>query len=158
MADGASKVNKMLGQAPLPQIVENLAKAIAEAQFEIDRVMVGRLQMLANRDEYGIQLPGEDEKRSMLELGFAPTFYHFSELNINARVAFSSAESESFSVGASVGGGLPGLFVASVNAEYSNRYSFNAEGSSEINTKIIAVPAPNLLTELIENLVAKRSG
>jgi hypothetical protein len=152
---GAEKVSRMLENSPLPQLVENLAKAIAESQFEIDKIMIQRLQMLADTEEHGVQLPGEEKKRSMLELGFAPTFYHFSEMNIKARVAFSSAEMTSYTVGGSIGAGY-GIVFASVNASYTNRYSFNAEGSSEINTKIIAVPPPAELTEIISDLVEKR--
>ncbi len=150
----------MLRQAPLPDIVKGLAKAVAEAQLDIDRVVVEQMQLLSsNNREHGIDLYNDGNRHSMLELGFTPTFYHFSEVNISARVAFSTMESQSITVGASIGGSI-GLFSASVNAEYSNKYSFNAEGSSEVNTKIIAVPPPapmlDLISDMTDRLKAKK--
>lgn len=138
---------RMLEQAPLPQLVENLGKAIAEAQLELDKVSIRSLKMLAEPQE-GL-IPNDDRKRSMLELGFTPSFYHFTEATITARVAFSTAVSMAFSFGAEVGGGYPGIFFASVNASYTAKYSFHAEGSSEVKTTIVSLPPPAPLNDLL---------
>jgi hypothetical protein len=148
-----ANVNKMLEQSPLPRLVESLGKAIAEAQLQLDKRSIEIAGLLQKPIKI---FPGAPE-RSMLELGFTPTFYHFTEMTIKARVAFSSAESEEFSVGGSVGVQF-GVFTASVNASYSNKYSFTAEGSSEISTRIVSLPPPTPLTQLISaNLTRQES-
>lgn len=146
----ANAVNKMMEQSPLPQLVRSLGQAIAEAQLALDRHSIA----LAREMQQPVELFPGQPKRSLLELGFTPTFYHFTETTIRARVAFSSAESQEFSVGASVGAGF-GVFTASVNASYSNKYSFTAEGSSEISTRLVSLPAPAALAQLIQQAPAK---
>lgn len=154
MANQAKKVLKMMEQAPLPQIIENLGKAIAEAQFNMDRFVANSLAILADADEHGIEIPGQAEKKSMLELGLLPSFYHFTEMNINVRMALSSMEGEEFGIGGSITGGKPGIFGASLSASYTNKYSFSADAATEINTKIVSVPAPALLGDMIAKLTA----
>lgn len=146
----ANAVNKMLEQSPLPQLVRSLGQAIADAQLALDRHSIALARELQTPIEVFPGMPG----RSLLELGFAPTFYHFTETTIKARVAFSSAESQEFSVGASTGVAI-GVFTASVNASYSNKYSFTAEGSSEISTRIVSLPPPAALAQLISQAPRK---
>jgi len=151
-----TSVNTMLEQSPLPQLVEGMGKAIAEAQFALDKRSIEIARMLGEPIEV---FPGKDgkpaEKRSMLELGFTPTFYHFTETTIKARVAFSSSQSVEYSVGGSFGGQFY-VFTASVNASYSNKYSFTAEGSSEISTRIVSLPPPAPFTQLINANIPRR--
>lgn len=145
----------MLEQAPLPRIIEDLARSIAEAQMSMDRVMMDALQVLADSKVTVPGSKGSGVEKSMLELGFFPSFYHFAEANINVRMAFTSMEGEEFGIGASISGGKPGIFAASLSASYTNKYSFSADAASEINTKIVSVPAPALLTELMAKLSGK---
>jgi hypothetical protein len=153
-----TSVNTMLEQSPLPQLVEGMGKAIAEAQLALDKRSIEIARLLADPIEV---FPGRDgkppEKRSMLELGFTPTFYHFTETAIKARVAFSSSQTVEYSIGGSFGAQFY-VFTASVNASYSNKYSFTAEGSSEISTRIVSLPAPAPLTQLINANLARREG
>ena len=78
----------MMLETPLAGLIEQLGLAIANAQFSLDRNAIAIARMLAD-PEGGIQLPGDDRSRSMLELGFTPSFYHITEATIEARVAFS---------------------------------------------------------------------
>lgn len=142
---------QMLEQAPLPSIVEALGTAIARAQLAMDRYTAQSVVMMAStKAPDGVMIAGE--RRSLLELGFTPSFYHFQQATITARVAFSVVESREFSVGASASAGYPGIFSASVNASYTNKYSFHAEGSSEIRTTIVSLPPPPRLGELLAAL------
>jgi hypothetical protein len=140
---------KLLEQAPLGQLVQSIGIAIAEAQHNMDRFVIETLKVLGNREKNGVELPGESGKRSMLELGFTPSFYHFSEATITAKVAFSAMNAEEWSAGAEIGGGYPEIFFVSVNAAYSNKYSFTADGSSEIRTTIVSLPPPGPLSEIL---------
>lgn len=151
-----TSVNTMMEQSPLPQLVEGMGKAIAEAQHALDKRSIEIARMLAEPIEVFPSGDGKPvEKRSMLELGFTPTFYHFTETTIKARVAFSSSQTTEYSFGSSVGGQFS-VFTASVNASYSNKYSFTAEGSSEISTRIVSLPPPAPLAQLISASLPSR--
>src|SRR3954454_4479388 len=132
-----TSVTTALQEAPLPELVKKLGVAISQAQFAMDQNSVAIARLLAD-SEQGIDL-GQGA-RSLLELGFAPTFFQITEAVIEARVAFSSSESTEFGVGASIG--VAFFVAASVNAHYSSRYSFDASGSSSIRATFVAVPPP----------------
>lgn len=146
-----SRVITELQQSPLPEMVQRLGVAIGQAQFALDRNSVEIARLLAD-EENGVDLGGGT--RSLLELGFAPTFYHITEATIEARVAFTQSESEAFSVGGSIGVNV-GFFAASVNASYSNRYSFEATGSSSIRARFVSIPPPALFNELLQQTIRR---
>jgi hypothetical protein len=146
-----SRVITELQQSPLPEMVQRLGTAIGQAQLALDRNSVEIARLLAD-DENGVDLGGGT--RSLLELGFAPTFYHITEATIEARVAFTQSESEAFSVGGSIGVNV-GFFAASVNASYSNRYSFEATGSSSIRARFVSIPPPALFNELLQQTIRR---
>lgn len=138
-----NKVIKSLEQAPLGRMVSDLGTGIAEAQFRMDQTAIRIAMLLMSRDP-PVEIGGTEY--SLLELGFAPTFYQVTEANIEAKVAFSSAESSEFSIGAEVGVNI-GFFAASVNASYSRKYSFEASGSSSISARFVSVPPPAIFSE-----------
>ena len=147
---------RLLEQAPLGQLVQSIGMAIAEAQYNMDRFVIKTLELLDDKEANGVQLPDESSKRSMLELGFTPSFYHFREATITAKVAFSAMNAEEFSVGAEIGGGYRGIFFVSVNASYSNKYSFTADASSEVTTTIVSLPPPGPLNDILNARMAKQ--
>ncbi|MBL9102645.1 MAG: hypothetical protein JNL82_16990 [Myxococcales bacterium] len=151
MADN-NPVGMML-ETPLPALIEMLGLSIANAQYALDRNAIAIAKLLAAADT-GVRMPGEDRTRSMLEMGFAPTFYHLTEATIEARVAFSISESSEFKVGASAGMSV-GFFAASVNASYSQKYSFEATASSAIRAKFVSVPPPPVFQELLRASVGR---
>ena len=139
----SSVVNKQLANAPLPQLVQKLGSAIAQAQADMDRLGV---QMALEMAATTMTIAGE--QKSLLELGLQPTFYTFTEATIEAKVAFSSSEQTEFGVDASIGVNV-GFFAASVDASYSRKFSYEASGSSSISTRMVSLPAPLQLTELL---------
>lgn len=153
MADN-NPVGMML-ETPLAALIEQLGLSIANAQFALDRNAIAIARMLADPD-HGLQLPGDSRVRSMLELGFTPSFYHLTEATIEARVAFSIGQSSQVSVGASAVGYV-GFFAASVNASYSQKYSFEATASSAISAKFVSIPPPTVFQELLRASVDARS-
>ena len=150
-----SQVITELQQAPLADMVEKLGLAIARAQLALDRNSAEIARILAD-EENGIDLNDGGGLRSLLELGFAPTFYQITEATIEARVAFTSSQSEAFSIGASIGVNVL-YFAASVNASYSNRYSFEATGSSAIRAKFVNIPPPAVFNERLRALIRERT-
>lgn len=106
---------------------------------------------------------------SMLELGFSPTFYQFVDTIIEVKISIkytqegsysSSRNTNSKTSGFSAGViGIPGLgggvaarrtvTTTQVNATYSQKYSYSAEGSSLLRTKLVPIPPPAILEERI---------
>jgi hypothetical protein len=147
MADAMS----MLEHSPLGSLVESLGLAIANAQFALDQNSLAILEQMAAHE---VTLQGSKPvKKTLLELGFSPSFYHITEANMEARVAFSSSQSEEKSASASVRAGSPfSLVCAQVNASYSNKYSFNAQGSSSVSARFVSIPAPLELKEILASM------
>ncbi len=148
MPDNAAK---MLEQFPLGSLVESLGIAIANAQYALDRNAVEILKSLSAEQ---ITLGGANpQPRTLLSLGFTPSFYHITEATVEAKVAFSTSQSQDISASASVRVGSAFSFVcASVNASYSNKYSFKAEGSSSIATKFVSIPPPSELADALASM------
>ncbi|WP_206057572.1 hypothetical protein [Nitrincola schmidtii] len=109
---------------------------------------------------------------SMLELGFTPTFYQFVDTIIEVKIAIKITQSNSSfdrqkdtsrNTNTTLSGGL-GLFKATgsrnktvntsqVDATYSSRYSYSAEGASLLRTKLCPVPPPPILEDRIRALM-----
>ncbi len=147
--------DKIVEQAPLPKLILGLSAALADAQNAL--TMKGLETFIAMADpENGVVIPGDSFKRSLIELGLAPTFLHITEATISARVAFTMAESHSLSAGIS-GGGTIKVFTASLNAGYAGKFSFETEFTSEVKARIVSVPPPSQLAERLRVQAAKKS-
>ncbi|MCD8512325.1 MAG: hypothetical protein LRY63_02115 [Nitrincola sp.] len=109
---------------------------------------------------------------SMLELGFTPTFYQFVDTIIEVKIAIKITQTNSSldrqrdttrNTNTTLSGGL-GFLRASgnrnktvntsqVDATYSSRYSYSAEGASLLRTKLCPVPPPPILEDRIRALM-----
>ena len=102
---------------------------------------------------------------SMLELGFAPVFYNFVDTIIEVKISISISRSSSSKVNVkSKSRSVSGSFsfkkgiratvsTSQVNATYSSKFSYTAEGSSLLRTKLAPIPTPPLLEERIRALM-----
>jgi hypothetical protein len=142
-----------LQQAPLPEMVERLGLAIAQAQFALDRNSIEIARILSD-EENGLDLNDGAGVRSLLEMGFTPTFYQITDATIDVRVCFTSSQSEQFSIGGSIGVNV-GFFAASINASYTAKYSFEASASSQIRARFISVPPPSLFAEILRSTIRR---
>lgn len=108
---------------------------------------------------------------SMLELGFSPTFYQFVDTIIEVKIAIKISREQGFSrtsrnanrtnQNQSRGGGLVGAILggrrssnetvttSQVDASYSSKYSYSAEGASLLRTKLVPIPPPAVLEERV---------
>lgn len=157
-------IGQELLNAPFPEMVRSLGNAIAEAQYNLDKVSVRIAQQMAGfkldangelvEDESAlIQLRTGDPKVSLLALGFTPTFYQFVETHLEFKMAISMKTSTEVSVGASVSASYFGLVSASVNASYSQKYQYEANGSSAMRTKLVTVPSPAMFEQRLKQLL-----
>ena len=159
-----STVGQELLNVPFPEMVKNLGTGIADAQYALDKVSIRIAQMMSGlrvdangkvtRDpESLIKLEEGGKAYSLLALGFTPTFYQYVDTVIEMKMAISMSKTSELGVSAGFRAG--GLFVAaSVNASYSQKYQYSAEGSSLMRTKLVTVPAPVILEQKIKDLVA----
>ncbi len=111
-------------------------------QLRLDQMAVRVAAMLGNaRVEFrGAQ--GKTSEQSLLGLGFTPTFYHFSETELEVRMTISIKVEESFKFGlsASVGNDAGSIAQASNNAA-AGAAAAGAGGNANANAAPQAAPA-----------------
>jgi hypothetical protein len=145
----ATSIPRTLLEAPLPELIQRLGLAVAQAQTALDRNSIDVAMSLA---ETTVTI-GTGE-HSLLELGFTPTFYAFTEATLEAKVTFSVQEQEEISVGGSLSVSYLSIVSATINASYTRKYSFTAEGSSSIATRLVSLPPPSGFLERLNSLRA----
>ncbi len=116
----------------------------------------------ANDDD--IYIP---QRLSMMELGFAPTFYQFVDTIIEVKISIKYSASQSTtkhtydSQRKTVKNGSGWFFsrrrkrrraitTSQVNGNFSQKFSYSAEGSSLLRTKLVPIPPPSILEERIQ--------
>ena len=174
-----ASIGQQLLDVPFPAMIRSMGLAIAEAQFELDRVGLRMAQMMAGKYQIEVVDPDDPEKTvveereayvsfdgksmSMLELGFTPTFYQFVDTIIEVKISISMAYSNEYkkassrsSTNASVAFGFFSAGVSarssSVSASFASKYQYSAEGSSLLRTKLVPVPPPAVLEERIRQI------
>ncbi len=105
---------------------------------------------------------------SMLECGFTPTFYQFVDTIIEVKISIrytqegttnTAVNNNLRSSAARIGFGLGrikfgrSVQTTQVNASYAQKYSYSAEGSSLLRTKLVPIPAPAVLEQRIQRLM-----
>jgi hypothetical protein len=121
--------------------------------------------------ELEIRMP---TRMSMMELGFGPTFYQFVDTIIEVKIAIkitrdrsytrtqqakkaavnsASSRKRSFWGTSKASSYARNVATSQVDATYSNRYSYSAEGASILRTKIMPVPLPTALEERIQSYI-----
>ncbi len=111
-------------------------------------------------------------RHSMMELGFAPTFYQFVDTIIEVKIAIKITRESEYGVKSTTttkstsntarfgffgfgGRGSTGsdVVTSQVDASYSAKYSYTAEGASILRTKIVPVPVPVALEARIRSFM-----
>jgi hypothetical protein len=142
------EVTRALVTAPLPQIIEKLGLAIAQAQFALDTNSIELAKTMA-----GTEVKIGDNTHNLLSLGFLPSFYSFSEATVEAKLSFTMTESTEFSIGVGIQAGVNyGVFMAaaSIDVSYARKFSVSTEGASSIAARLVSLPAPDVFTQLIK--------
>ncbi|MFK7749090.1 MAG: hypothetical protein AB8B65_11915 [Kordia sp.] len=110
------------------------------------------------------------QRLSMLELGFSPTFYQFVDTIIKVTISIkftregsssyeykrnskSTDRSASFSWRRGIKTNKT-VTTTQVNAGFSQKYSYSAEGSSLLQTKLVPIPPPAALEERVQQQMA----
>lgn len=142
-----------LNAMPFDEMIASMGRGIAEAQRKLDEISFEITKMMSGTDpKYRITLTNRPNAASysLLELGFAPTFYQFVDTVLEIKVAFSMSSETA------TGASRQTLFHTKstpVDATYANRFSYPVEGSSVLRTKLVTVPPPGLLEGRVRELV-----
>jgi len=121
---------------------------------------------------FGKDEDGAPEKLSMMELGFTPTFYQFVDTIIEVKIAIKM--SREVSSENKIQGEITTrttkkksnwfssqsrttVTTTPVDATYSSKYNYSAEGSSLLRTKLVPVPPPAILEERIRNELERQT-
>ncbi|WP_203567268.1 hypothetical protein [Aestuariimicrobium ganziense] len=146
MSETVSVTTQLL-QAPLPTIVEQLGVSIARAQFALDQNSVALAKELADTTvEVG------DQEYSLLTLGFVPSFYAFTEATVEAKLSFSMQETTEFGIDVGVQGRVNYgvvMVAASVSVSYARKFSVSSEGQSSLAARLVSLPPPDGLLEIL---------
>lgn len=153
--------SKTPGQAlldvPVPKLIEMTAKAIANAQFELDASAVRAATLMSETRIDFRDAEGNVTAKSLLELGFVPSFYHFTETEMEFRVTLTTKVESGIDLGVEAGGSFQNQAVmvgATVNFDLHHKYGFEMTAASVIKTKLVAVPPPQAFLAAIRDNAA----
>ena len=174
-------IGQELLDVPFADLVRNLAFAIAEGQLALDRSSIETLQFLMANNvsvvpevteviepvERQVDMGGGKKiaytganirasgappvTMNLLQAGLQPSFYQFTEAQIEVKLSISikrteESERDSSPTKVPVKGYAMRAFVSPVNYRTSNTFSYTAEGSSVLRATIKPVPPPPRLT------------
>ena len=163
-----NKVAQMTpGQAlmdvPIPKLIENTAKAIAAAQYELDASAVRAATLLSETKVAFRSEDGSVVDRSLLELGFTPSFYHFQETEMEFHVTISTKVESGIDLGITgnvgtadnkKGNSMPVSFGATMSLDIHHKYEFDMTAASTIKTRMKTIPAPQTFISALQTHAA----
>ena len=173
-------IGRDLLDLPFAEMVRNLAVGIAEGQTALDRNSLETLKTLAETEievvseitevidsiERDVDVDGvpvtvtgaqitqtgvRPGQLTMIQAGFLPTFYQFTEADIEVRLSITMREdrqSRSQQQGSSAaadrfGFGASRAYASTVDYRTANSYSYQAQGASLLRAKMRPVPPPS---------------
>ncbi|WP_430406048.1 hypothetical protein [Fluviicola sp.] len=141
-------ITNTLTSSPLSSLIENMGISIAKAQAALDSNSIDMLKSLASST---VEIGGDEI--SLLNLGFVPSFYAFTEASFDAKMDFSLAESTSFNLDAVVSVETQ-VVSTTVNVGFARKFDQSASASSSIAARMVSLPPPENLVTLLKNLSA----
>ncbi|HLS71717.1 MAG TPA: hypothetical protein VK027_08640 [Chitinophagaceae bacterium] len=151
MAD--TNIANIINNPSLTSMIEEMGKSIARAQKELDKNSIDLLLKMASEEKEDLITIGGNEY-SLIALGFAPSFFAFTEATFEAKLEFSMTESSEFGVGGEIKV-EKAMVAVSVNAHYARKYEQSAEGSSSIYAKMVSLPPPENLMNIVKSTLNK---
>ncbi len=189
MSFAGQKAMAQLADTNIDQMIASLGRGIAEAQFELDTMSVGIARLMSGEYEVAVDQDGEPkfddrgrpilikgstrvefdgEQLSLLELGFTPTFYQFTETVIEVKVSISldaDVDVSRSETRTTTTKETRGFFrkktkttVHSVSTRYSASFQYSVEGSSYVRTTLVPAPPPPALIDVLQEAVSEARG
>jgi hypothetical protein len=150
-------------EAPIGELVQRVASSIAEAQLKLDQIGVRVASLLSEAKVTFNKADGTPVEKSLLELGFMPTFYAFTETDIEIKLTIQLKVDEDFTIKGTATAGSTASgegveaakrivpFGITISADYHRKYGFDMSGSSTVKTKLLSVPPPSVFLETIKD-------
>lgn len=139
-------ITSTLTNSPLSSMIENMGLSVATAQAALDTNSINMLKQLASSTvEIG------ENQISLLNLGFVPSFYAFTEASFEAKMDFAMSESTAFDVNGVVSVETK-VVSTTVSAGYARKFDQSASASSSIAARMVSLPPPENLVTLLKNL------
>lgn len=114
--------------SPIHNMIEEVAKGIAQAQTELDRAAMESQKKL------------EEDFPELADIGYQVTWYQIPEAEVELKVAVHYEIEEETE-------NKKGFFLSPFNAKYKNNYSYAADGASSLKLRFVPVPPKNLIPE-----------
>ncbi|WP_415882593.1 hypothetical protein [Neptuniibacter sp. QD34_54] len=155
---------QIMQDLPIPDLIEKTAKAIASAQYELDATSVKAATLLSETFVEFNDAEGNGRERSLLELGFIPQFYHFTETEMEFKVTISIRVEAGIDLGVDLGAGtsknssLPVAFAGTISFDLHHKYEFDMEAVTRIKTIMRSVPPPQAFLDAIRVHAANGGG
>lgn len=146
-----------LMDVPIPKLIEYTAKSIAAAQFELDASAVRAATMLSETKIDFNDADGNSTQKSLLELGFTPSFYHFEETEMEFKVSISVKVESGIDFGIEgeiEGGNQAFAFGASMSLDVHHKYGFDMNAASTVRTRMKAIPPPQTFIAALQDHAA----
>jgi hypothetical protein len=146
-----------LASLPLDSMIATLGIGIAKAQTALDENSLNTTIALATTT-IDVPDPSDPENvlsRSLLSLGFVPTFYQFTEATLDLRIEMKMQMEENLGVNANadikaqVG---PVAIAASASVDYNRKYGAESSAMTEVHIAMKAVPPPETFLEWVRQL------
>lgn len=139
-------VQNTLTNSPLSTMIEKMGLSVANAQAALDSNSIEMLKKMATT-----KLTIGNREMNLINLGFVPSFYTFTEASFEAKMEFSLSESISYGVSGEVSVNTE-VVSASVSAHFARKFEQSASASSSIAARMVSLPPPENLIEMLRNL------
>lgn len=175
----ATDIGQELASVPFAEMVYQLGSAIANAQTELDKNSIDILREMGDIKSCPVELPifnvenegtamqeGEGIKTSMIGAGFQPTFYQFAESIIEVKMTITATNStentesgtrQTTTTTTTSRRSWPfnrktttRIVSSPINATYTNKYNYTAEGTSLLRTRLVPMPPNATIQRLID--------
>jgi len=154
-----------LAVAPLGDLIASIGKGVGEAQAALDAGSLSQTLEL-----YRTPVPGENVNmlsKMMKEIGYRPTFYVLPETEVDVRVTMAisneatssqnieTKKPDDLSLESKLASLKPKLtksstYVSTLNASTANKYNMDYQMATNIKFKIVPIPPPVFVENLIE--------
>ena len=114
-----------LHAVPFGELIASVGRGVADAQRALDEATLATWQRLLSADDPTAQL--------LRSIGYQPTWYTLPETKGSIKLAFTMRADAS---------GQLQLQASTMNATYTNHYDYALELASNVEFKIVPVPAP----------------
>lgn len=121
--------NQLLAR-PLKEVIRNVSAAVAEGQADLDRNAIAVQREI-----------DEAIERGDLEYDLEASWFQFSEVDTNVKVALSMTGRTETDSDGNVRGYRPVLQAYPYNPRLKNSYDFEVDAASDVTLTIVPVPA-----------------